>query len=309
MQNQLTSDSRMLDQISVYNVLDKTKKVYSMSDYTKTHTSSKTKNTDTESSARNAKKEQNLMNKIYGGYKSSKFGQMNLEVSSSSEQEGGCCEATDNAYKNIMETKEEPPVVNAGDATFLTDSSQVVNLSSISSQNEGAQSQAGGNNSSSSSTSMNNMTLKGGKKSSVKRAHNEDKKLERKAYMTLFLSSRFERYSKNNALNQLGGKGEGLAIHRAFIAYVQKQLGVKGGPALQILGSGYKKIIKGMKEWKDETDAQKITDEAQKLFDKELKDNKDKIMKEYNRIVKELEENRKNKKKNKKAAAESDSDE
>jgi len=80
-----------------------------------------------------------------------------------------------------------------------------------------------------------------------------------------YLSSNFEHYFANGKYTQNGGKGEGLALHREFITYIQKKLKVKGGVPLQQLGSYYKKLAK--EKSPNETNTNKITDSAKKLFD------------------------------------------
>ena len=67
------------------------------------------------------------------------------------------------------------------------------------------------------------------------------------------------------------------------LSYIQETLGVGGGVALQKLGSIYKTLAK--KAMPNETDSQKLTDEAQKFFDKEGKTS---ARKKYDELVDQM---------------------
>jgi hypothetical protein len=116
-------------------------------------------------------------------------------------------------------------------------------------------------------------------------------KRHKKVDMRNYMSSNFESYALMD-----GGENDGLAIHREFIAYIQKKLGVKGGVALQKLGSLYKKKAKSANPSLE--NAKELTDKAQKLFD----DDKNAKSK-YDDIVKQMESDKKAKKAAKKSAS------
>jgi hypothetical protein len=109
------------------------------------------------------------------------------------------------------------------------------------------------------------------------------------AIMNLYLSSKFENYYSSGGYAQIGGRGEGLAIHREFIKHIQDTLKVKGGIPLQKLGSLYKKLAK--EQMPNETNTEKMTAGAKKIFDND-KDAK----KKYDAIVQEWQKNKKTKK-------------
>jgi hypothetical protein len=233
-----------------------------------------------------------LRNKIFSGTKtySKKQGSMIVDRSSSEQQTGGGCN-TDASPKSPLEETDPLSIGGVGAVAAMPSDKKVIDLSSSSPSNQPEQT-GGGDNSSSSSSASSDLHQMGGKKKTTK--YDTDNNLEKKAQMNLFISSRFEKYAMNGGYKAIGGKGEGLAIHREFISYIQKVLGVKGGVILQKLGSIYKKMAK--KEFPNETNSQKVTDEAKKMFDK---DGKGGALKKYEEIVKQMTKDKAEKKKNK----------
>lgn len=82
-------------------------------------------------------------------------------------------------------------------------------------------------------------------------------------------------------------KNDPLKPHRDFVAHIQKVMGVKGGPALQVFAKMYKDEAKEMNPDKSSIE---LTKDAQKLFDK---DSKDERQKKYQQAVKKLADKKK----------------
>lgn len=86
-------------------------------------------------------------------------------------------------------------------------------------------------------------------------------------------------------------KKDPLKRHREFVKHIQELTGVKGGPQLQVFAKMYKDLAKA-KLPNASSDEQ--TDEAQKIFDAETKENRNK---KYEKAGVELAKKKQEKKK------------
>ena len=77
---------------------------------------------------------------------------------------------------------------------------------------------------------------------------------------------------KNNNEEKKVKKNDPLKQHREFVAYIQKKMGVKGGPTLQVFAKMYKDVAKDTNPDKSSLE---LTKDAQKLFDNDSKEERE----------------------------------